>query len=249
MPVSDKQAATLRAQLAGDLERHKRLLDELDNHADGRAYVTLTNAAFFEAVRRRFGVGGTPDDVIAFVAEVRTRSERVGDALDPHISERVLLAAIDGADTAGLDPREARSSQRFLLAAMVADEQFDDADLDKFIARARAMADELLLARADSGAAPVKNGGEEEHLTFRHENALAEAGTALVPADLVSWPTRAGVSLSTVGSLERRQGGRCRNWTAALEAELASLLGDHAATPAPAAQDTPRSLQDRHGRG
>jgi hypothetical protein len=208
MPVSDKQAATLRAQLAGDLEQHKRLLDELDNHADGRAYVTLTNAAFFEAVGRRFGASGTPDDVIAFVAEVRAWSERVGDALDPHISERVLLAAIDGADTAGLDPREARSSQRFLLAAMVADEQFDDADLDKFIARARAMADELLLARADSGAAPVKNGGEQQQqLTFTHENALAEAGTALVPADVVSWPTRAGVSLSTVGSLERQAGG------------------------------------------
>jgi hypothetical protein len=61
MPVSDKQAATLRAQLAGDLEQHKRLLDELDNHDDGRAYVTLTNAAFFEAVGRRFGASGTPD--------------------------------------------------------------------------------------------------------------------------------------------------------------------------------------------
>jgi DNA-binding XRE family transcriptional regulator len=48
---------------------------------------------------------------------------------------------------------------------------------------------------------------------------------------------RAGVSLSTVGSLERRQGGRCRNWTAALlavalEADLAGLLCDHPAKPA-----------------
>jgi hypothetical protein len=146
MPVSDKQAATLRAQLAGDLERHKKLLDELDSHADGRAYVTLTNAAFFEAVGRKFGASGTADEVIAFVADVRTRSERVGDALDPQISERMLLAAIDGADITDLDPKKARSSQRFLLAAMVADEQFDDADLDEFIARARAMADKLLLA-------------------------------------------------------------------------------------------------------
>jgi DNA-binding XRE family transcriptional regulator len=48
---------------------------------------------------------------------------------------------------------------------------------------------------------------------------------------------KAGVSLWTVGSLERRQGGRCRNLTAALlavglEAELASLLCDHPGTPA-----------------
>jgi hypothetical protein len=146
MPVSDKQAATLRAQLAGDLEQHKRLLGEFDNHADGPAYVTLTNAAFFEAVDRRFGASGTPDDVTAFVADVRARSDRVGNALDPQVSERMLLAAINGGNFADLDPREARSSQRFLLAAMVADEQFDDDDLDEFIARARVIADKLLLA-------------------------------------------------------------------------------------------------------
>ena len=72
MPVSDKQAATLCAQLAGDLEQHKRLLGELDSHAGGHAYVTLTNAAFFEGVGSMFGAAGTADDVIAFVAEVRT---------------------------------------------------------------------------------------------------------------------------------------------------------------------------------
>jgi hypothetical protein len=181
MPVSDKQAATLRAQLAGNLEQHKRLLDDLDNHDDGRAYVTLTNAAFFEAVGRRFGAGGTPDDVIAFVAEVRTRSERVGNALDPHISERMLLAAIDGAGTAGLDPKEARSSQRILLAAMVADEQFDDADLDKFIARARGMAHKLLPARADSDAAAVKNGGEEEQFDVHARECAGGGGHCACP--------------------------------------------------------------------
>jgi hypothetical protein len=143
MPVTDRQAATLRAQLAGDLEEHKRLLRQLDNHSDGQAYVTLTNAAFVEAVERRFSAS-TPEEVIEFVADVRARSERTGDALDPRISERVLLAAINGAGISDLDPEKARSSQRFLLAAMIADEQFDDADLDEFIARARGLADKLL---------------------------------------------------------------------------------------------------------
>ena len=51
---SDLQVATLRAQLAGDFEEHKRLLAEFDEKSDARPYVTLTNAAFFEAVDRRF---------------------------------------------------------------------------------------------------------------------------------------------------------------------------------------------------
>jgi hypothetical protein len=52
MAVTDLQVATLRAQLAGDLEEHKRLLAQFDENADGRPYATLTNAAFVEAADR-----------------------------------------------------------------------------------------------------------------------------------------------------------------------------------------------------
>ncbi len=54
MAVTDLQVAALRAQLAGDLEEHRRLLAQFDEKSDGRPYVILTNAAFIEAVDRTF---------------------------------------------------------------------------------------------------------------------------------------------------------------------------------------------------
>jgi hypothetical protein len=144
MAVTDLQVATLRAQLAGDLEEHRRLLTRFDEKSDGRPYVTLTNAAFFEAADRRFGSSTTADDIIQFVADVRARSERIRDSLDPRVAERVLLAAVTDADISDLDPREVRSTQRILLNALIVDENLDAADLDAFLATARGLADRLL---------------------------------------------------------------------------------------------------------
>jgi hypothetical protein len=139
MAVTDLQIATLRAQLAGDLEEHRRLLAQFDEKSDGRPYVMLTNAAFIEAVDRNFTSGTTTDDIIQFVVNVRSRSEKVRASLDPRVAERVLLAAVTDADISDLDPREVRRSQTILLNALIVDE-----GLDEFIATARGLADRLL---------------------------------------------------------------------------------------------------------
>jgi hypothetical protein len=144
MAVTDLQVATLRAQLAGDLEEHKRLLAQFDEKSDGRPYATLTSAAFVEAVDRKFSSDVTADDIIEFVGDVRSRSERVQASLDPRVAERVLLAAVTDADISDLDPREVRRSQRILLNALVVDEDLDDARLDEFMTTARGLADRLL---------------------------------------------------------------------------------------------------------
>jgi hypothetical protein len=144
MAVTDLQVATLRAQLAGDPEEHRRLLARFDERSDGRPYVTLTNAAFVEAVDRKFPGDAGADDIIAFVADVRSRSEQVAGSLDPRVAERVLLAAVTGAEVSDLDPRQVRRSQRVLLNALVVDADLDGADLDEFMATARGLADRLL---------------------------------------------------------------------------------------------------------
>ena len=144
MTVTDRQVATLRAQLAGDFEEHRRLLAQFDEASDARPYVTLTNAAFFEAADRRFGGTAAADGITGFVADVRSRSEKVRAALDPRVAERVLLAVVTDADISDLDPREVRSSQTILLNALIADEGLDGAGLDGFMAAARQSADRLL---------------------------------------------------------------------------------------------------------
>ncbi len=144
MAVTDLQVATLRAQLTGNLEEHRRLLAQFDEKSDGRPYVMLTNAAFIEAAERKFTSDTTADDIIQFVADVRSRSERIGGSMDPRVAERVLLAAVADADIGDLDPREVRRSQTILLNALIVDENLDGADLDEFIATARGLADRLL---------------------------------------------------------------------------------------------------------
>jgi hypothetical protein len=144
MPASDLVVATLRAQLADSVDEHMRLLRQIKTDADKRAYATLINASFFEAIDRRFGEGAARDDAIEFVADVRSRSARLSDALDPRTGEQVILAAIGNGSIDELDPEELRRNQIILLAGMVADLRFDNGILDEFMAKARASADSLL---------------------------------------------------------------------------------------------------------
>lgn len=144
MPVTGQQAATLHAQLAGNLAEYDRLLAGLDNKADSRGYSALLTAAFHNAVDLRFTRDSTLDEVTEFVADVRARSERLRDALDPRVAERVIVAAVGGDHVRDLDPAESNKMKMVLLTALVADMHLDDAGLDEFIAKARAFADELL---------------------------------------------------------------------------------------------------------
>jgi hypothetical protein len=141
MHVTDLDVAVLRAQLAGDPDTHKRLLRQMSSDADKQGYAALVNAAFFYAADRRFGAGATSGDVILFVAGVRSRSERARDALDPRTAERVLGAVISDTDLNDLSASDVRHNQILLLAGLVADEQFDNAALDEFMAKARDLAD------------------------------------------------------------------------------------------------------------
>ena len=144
MTVTERQVATLRAQLAGDFEEHRRLLAQFDEALDARPYVTLTNAAFFEAADRRFGGTASAGDITGFVAGVQSWSQKVRAALDPRVAERVLLAVVTDADISDLDPREVRSSQTILLNALITDEGLDGTGLDAFLAATRQSADRQL---------------------------------------------------------------------------------------------------------
>ena len=79
-----------------------------------------------------------------FVADVRARSQRLRDAIDPHAAEQVVVAAVGGDYVRDLDPAESNMIKMVLLTALAADMQLDQAGLEEFIAKARAFADELL---------------------------------------------------------------------------------------------------------
>lgn len=145
MVVTDGQAAALRAQLAGKRAEHKQLFSQLDWPTEGAAYVALMDAAFFKAVDQRFGGGrSTADDVVNYVADVRSRLDTAADAIDPNAAERLILKVLGYGSVKGLDGTVAFRAKNFLLAALIADEQLDESGLDEFMTQARKLADQWL---------------------------------------------------------------------------------------------------------
>jgi hypothetical protein len=143
MPVTDEQAGALRAYLTDDPDEHKRLYGQLDRAAARAGYVALLTAAFVTAVTRRFGQPGAADDVIDFVADLRSRSDAVAGAIDPRAAEHLIQAALNDDDT-GVDAKNMGGLMVVILAGLVADEELTADGLDEFLAEARKVADEWL---------------------------------------------------------------------------------------------------------
>jgi len=144
MPVSDDQVAALRALLVDDIDRHRQLFGQLDSAAARKGYPALVTAAFGEAVERRFGQHYQPADIVSFVADVRSRSDRLAGELDPDVSERVINAVLGHGSARDLDKEAVTRAKLVLLGGLVADARLDDAGLDGFLVAARKLADQLM---------------------------------------------------------------------------------------------------------
>lgn len=144
MPVSNELVATLRAQLVGNMDEHRRLLRSLDQEDVGNNYTALVTAAFFHAVERRFGDRGTTyGDVVEWVGQLRADAPSAADDIDPSVSERLIQFTL-GANVPveDIDPRTKLATQIVLLGAIVLELDLDEAELDELLAKARAVADE-----------------------------------------------------------------------------------------------------------
>lgn len=144
MAVTDEQVAALGALLTGDAVENRRLVAELRRDGSGAGYSALVNAAFFEAVDRRFGKASTPASIIEYISDVRSRSDEIAEKVDPSVGERLIHKVLAGETTENIDSRTSATVTLFVLAALVADENFGTAELDQFLAKVRKMADYLL---------------------------------------------------------------------------------------------------------
>lgn len=131
MAVTDEGVTALRAYLGRELDLHEQLYERLDKTSVKTGYMAMIAAGFFEAVDRRFAKSGTVADVIDFVGDLCSRSEALGDAIDPHVPERLIRHSLGQGSIADLDDETVADTQFFLLTGLVADERFDDAGLDR----------------------------------------------------------------------------------------------------------------------
>jgi hypothetical protein len=144
MAVTDDQVATLRALLVDDMDLHRQLFSTLDRTEARTGYPALVTAAFGKAVERRFGEDRDPGEIVRFVADVRTRSDRLASEIDPDVAERTILSALGKGSVQGLDREAVTRAKIVLLAGVVADEHLDGDRLDAFLASARSLADQLI---------------------------------------------------------------------------------------------------------
>jgi hypothetical protein len=144
MPVTDDEVAALRAHLSGDQALYHELYGRLDRSAIRVTYAAFITAVFVEAVDRRFGKNGTAADVISFVADVRSRSDNVANAIDPRAAERLILAILKDEDGEDFDGQTMGQIYIVLLSALISDEQLDDDALDASLESARKRADRWL---------------------------------------------------------------------------------------------------------
>lgn len=142
MVVTDGQVAALRALLVDDIDGHRALYAQLG--ADKTGYTALVTGAFCEAVERRFAEHHETADVIQFVSDVRSRSDRLAREIDPAVAERVIGAVFGAGSIADLSDADVAGTQIIVLAALAAEEHLDDAGLDAFLASSRTLADQLM---------------------------------------------------------------------------------------------------------
>jgi hypothetical protein len=96
------------------------------------------------ATRHRFAPKWTVSQVIKYVAAARARWGKDAEDIDPRAAEIMLRRALDDDAPADLDETVKGRAQIFLLGELIPEEQFDNAELDEFLAKARMLADNWL---------------------------------------------------------------------------------------------------------
>jgi hypothetical protein len=143
MAISDGQIAAMRAILVGDFDEYDRLSAELDRVDGWGDYPVLMQAAFFEAVDRRFGKGYTRQEVVQYVADARSRFVQTGQEVDPGAAERLMLVALGSSVSVDdIDGKALGTIEMFILVALITDENLDATGLDEFMKEVRKSADE-----------------------------------------------------------------------------------------------------------
>jgi hypothetical protein len=141
MAVTDHQADTLRALLAGDFGEHARLRAQLDRDADREGYSALITAGFFLAADRRFAQSHTRDDITGFVASARATSADAAGQIDPLIAERLIRGVFEDEDMHDVPGQRLTETQVMLLTALVSEAWLTAPELDAFLADSRKLAD------------------------------------------------------------------------------------------------------------
>jgi hypothetical protein len=145
MLVTDDIEATIRAYLQGDKEEYQQRNASMSQEREVlAAYKAMIIAAFLIAVQHKFSKDSPRDEIIDYVAAIRSRADSLVEAIDPTAAERMISSVFTSESTRDIDSNMKVSIQMFFATAIVNDDGIQGQDLDNFIAATRELANELL---------------------------------------------------------------------------------------------------------
>lgn len=131
----------IRELIKGDPEAYRQRCEQLDEEGWDELGLVV-GAAFFLAVRQRFGPTTTTSEVINLVAETRTEMAGTGFDLNPTVAEQLLTSATTG-DVEALETVEPNliiESEMLLLWKLL--RTLPDSELSAFLAEVEVLAEQ-----------------------------------------------------------------------------------------------------------
>ena len=145
MQVTDEIEATVRAYLQGNTADFKERVASLGQERNVlAAYKAMIIAAFLRAVPQMFGKDSPRDEIIDYVAGIRSRADSLVDTIDPTAAERMITSVFTGESTRDIDSNMKVNIQLLFATAIVNDKGMDGQLFEDFVASVRKLADELL---------------------------------------------------------------------------------------------------------
>jgi len=145
MQVTDEIEATVRAYLQGNTAEFKERVASLPQERNVlAAYKAMIIAAFLRAVPQMFSAETPREEIIDYVAGIRSRADSLVDTIDPNAAERMITSVFTGESTRDIDSDMKVSIQLLFATAIVNDKGMEGRLFEDFVASVRKLADELL---------------------------------------------------------------------------------------------------------
>lgn len=147
MQVTDDIEATVRAYLRGDTPEYNQRFAVI-NRARERdtvaAFRSMVIAAFLLTVQYKFSKDSPRDEIIDYVAEIRSRADSLAEDIDPTTAERMITSVFTDENTSDIDTGTEVTIQMLFATAIVDDERIQGQLFEDLIASTRKLANDLL---------------------------------------------------------------------------------------------------------
>lgn len=141
--LADEDVAALRALLSGDSARFREIRDVPGRAGTKRTWVAVLVAAFAQSVHLRFGADAVREEVAAYVADVRGRSDAIAQGFTAYEAEQLIMMLFsDEVEESGVSGRAMGAILVAFTVALVSDARLDDLAIEAFLATVRRKADQ-----------------------------------------------------------------------------------------------------------